>query len=122
MYRGETDVPKSERSRRVLPLGHLDGALRRHCPLNSKLDDYVFEKGGVPLGWHSFRRQNPPLIQEEGATAIEAQAQAGHSRPVMTSEYAVVGLDRREMAVRRAQQRLFGGLLDEEARPLPMRA
>lgn len=146
MYRGESDVPKSERSRRVLPIGHLDGALRRHRPLNCKLDDYVFQKDGRPLddrdlprqeirpaaerlgfyftgfGRHSFRRQNLTLIQEEGAAAIEAQAQAGHSRPVMTSEYTVVGLDRREAAVRRVQERLFGGLLEEEERPLQMRA
>jgi integrase len=145
-YRGDTDVPKSERSRRVLPLGRLDAALRKHRPLTWKLDDYVFQRNGEPLddrdllrqqirpaaerlgfyftgfGWHSFRRQNLTLIQEEGATAIEAQAQAGHSRPVMTSEYTVVGLDRREAAVRRVQERLFGGLLDEEERPLQMRA
>ena len=145
-YRGDTDVPKSERSRRVLPLARLDVPLRKHRPLAWKLDDYVFQRNGEPLddrdllrqqirpaaerlgfyftgfGWHSFRRQNLTLIQEEGATAIEAQAQAGHSRPVMTSEYTVVGLDRREAAVRRVQERLFGGLLDDEERPLQMRA
>lgn len=145
-YRGDTDVPKSERSRRVLPLGRLDAALRKHRPLAWKLDDYVFQRNGEPLddrdllrqqirpaaerlgfyftgfGWHAFRRQNLTLIQEEGATAIEAQAQAGHSRPAMTSEYTVVGLDRREMAVRRVQRRLFGGLLEEQERPLEMRA
>ena len=146
MYRGETDVPKSERSRRVLPLGHLDGALRKHRPLECSLDTYVFQKDGKPLddrdllrqqirpaaerlgfyftgfGWHSFRRQNLTLIQEEGATAIEAQAQAGHSRPAMTSEYTVVGLDRRETAVRRVQRRLFAGVLEEHERPLQVRA
>ena len=39
------------------------------------------------FGWHSFRRQNLTLIQEEGASAFEAMAQAGHSRPTITSEY-----------------------------------
>jgi len=140
-YRGDTDVPKSEHSRRVLPLGRLDGLLRKHRPLAWKPDRYVFQRNGEPLddrdllrqqirpaaerlgfyftgfGWHSFRRQNLTLIQGEGATAIEAQAQAGHSRPVMTSEYTVVGLDRREAAVRRVQERLFGGLIEEEERP-----
>jgi hypothetical protein len=48
------------------------------------------------------------LIQEEGATVFEAQAQAGHSRPAMTSEYTIVGLERREQAVRRLQERLLG--------------
>jgi hypothetical protein len=34
-------------------------------------------------------------------------AQAGHSRLVMTGEYTIVGLKRREKAVRKLQQRLF---------------
>jgi hypothetical protein len=37
------------------------------------------------FGGHSFRRQNITVIQEEGATAFEAMAQAGHSRPAMTA-------------------------------------
>ena len=40
--------------------------------------------------------------------AFEAQAQAGHSRPGMTSDYTIVGLERREQAVRRVQERLLG--------------
>ena len=131
-YRGDTDEPKSERSRRPLPLGYLTEALRRRKPSNASPADYVFHKDGEPLddrailrdyirpaaqqlgfyfdgfGWHSFRRQNLTLIQEEGATAFEAQAQGGHSRPTMTSEYTIVGLERREQAVRRVQQRLLG--------------
>ena len=131
-YRGDTDEPKSERSKRSLPLGCLTGVLRQHKPPNASPDDYVFHKDGEPLddrailrdcirpaaqqlgfhfegfGWHSFRRQNLTLIQEEGATAFEAQAQAGHSRPMMTSEYTIVGLKRREQAVRRVQERLLG--------------
>jgi hypothetical protein len=43
-------------------------------------------------GWHSFRRQNITVLQEEGATAFEAMTQAGHSRPAMTGEYTIVGL------------------------------
>jgi hypothetical protein len=61
------------------------------------------------LGWHSFRRQNITVMQEEGATAFEAIAQAGHSRPSMTDEYTIVGLGRREQAVRRLQERLHLG-------------
>ena len=41
------------------------------------------------------------------ATPFEAQAQAGHSKPVMTSAYTLVGLDRREKAVRKVQLRLL---------------
>jgi hypothetical protein len=59
------------------------------------------------FGWHSFRRQNLTVIQEVGATPFEAMAQAGHSRPLMTSEYTVIGLDRRADAVRRLQDRIF---------------
>ena len=131
-YRGDTDEPKSDRSKRVLPLGYLTETFRQHRPADATADDYVFQKDGEPLddrailrdhirpaakrlgfyfegfGWHSFRRQNLTLIQEEGATVFEAQAQAGHSRPLMTSEYTIVGLDRREQAVRRVQERLLG--------------
>jgi hypothetical protein len=60
------------------------------------------------FGWHSFRRQTLTLMQEEGATLFEAMAQAGHSRPTMTSEYTVIGIDRQELAIRRLQNRLFG--------------
>jgi integrase len=67
------------------------------------------------FGWHTFRRQNVTLMQEEGATVFEAQAQAGHSKPAMTWEYTVVGLDRREKAVLRVQQRLFGQAESAEA-------
>jgi integrase len=131
-YRGDTDEPKSDRSRRVLPLGYLADAYHRRKPLNSSPDAYVFERDGEPLddrellrnvirpaaerlgiyfpgfGWHTFRRQNLTLIQEEGATSFEAQEQAGHSRPSMTSEYTIVGFARRERAVRRVQERLLG--------------
>jgi integrase len=131
-YRGDTDEPKSDRSRRVLPLGYLANAYRGRRPLNVSLDAYVFERDGEPLddrellrdvirpaaerlgiyfpgfGWHTFRRQNLTLIQEEGATSFEAQEQAGHSRPSMTSEYTIVGFARRERAVRRVQERLLG--------------
>jgi hypothetical protein len=48
------------------------------------------------------------LVQEEGATPFEAAAQAGQSRLSMTGEYTIVGLERREAAVRRLQRRLFG--------------
>ena len=134
-YRGDTDEPKSEHSKRALPLGHLTEAYRRHKPAGATPDRYVFEKDGGPmddrtilrrfirpaakqlgiyfpgLGWHSLRRQNLTLIQEEGATAFEAMAQAGHSRPSMTSEYTIVGLERRERAVRRVQERLSGNCI-----------
>ena len=72
-------------------------------PAAERLDLY-FEG----FGWHSFRRQNITLMQEEGATTFEAMEQAGHTRSTMTSHYTVVALTRREQAVRRVQERLFG--------------
>ena len=130
-YRGDTDEPKSERSQRVLSLGLLLEDYRGWKPASAGPHDYVFHRGGQPMddrqllrdelrpvaqrlgmhfpgfGWHTFRRQNITLLQEEGATPFEAQAQAGHSKPVMTSAYTLIGLDRREKAVRRVQLRLL---------------
>ena len=124
-YRGDSGEPKSKRAERVLPLGILAERYRQHRPKNPKPEQYVFEDGGEPMddrailrnlirpaakrlgfyfqgfGWHSFRRQNITLLQEEGATTFEAMAQAGHSRPTMTGEYTIVGFERREQAVRR---------------------
>ena len=138
-YRGDTDEPKTDKSKRPLPLGYLAKEFRE---LRSQAEaerqklgghEYVFHKeDGKPLddrdvlrdiirpaaerlglyfegfGWHSFRRQNITLMQEEGATTFEAMEQAGHTRSTMTSHYTVVALTRREQAVRRVQERLFG--------------
>jgi integrase len=129
-YRGDTDIPKTEGSKRVLPLGHLVTEYRALKEPGVLGTEYVFARNGDPMddramlrnyirpaakklsfyfegfGWHSFRRQNITLMQEEGATSFEAQAQAGHARPAMTSEYTIVGLGRREEAVLRLQKRL----------------
>jgi integrase len=129
-YRGDTDAPKTEGSKRELPLGKLGEALRKHQPADWQPDGYIFTRDGGPMddrailrdtirpaakqlgiyfegfGWHSFRRQNLTLLQEEGATTFEAMAQAGHSRPQMTGEYTIVDLKRRNEAVVRVQERL----------------
>ena len=77
--------------------------LRRYLrPAAKRLGIYF-----LGFGWHTFRRQNLTVIQEEGANPFEAMAQAGHSRLVMTGEYTIVGFKRREKAVRKLQQRLF---------------
>jgi integrase len=136
-YRGDTDEPKTDGSKRQLPLGALVEPLRQHRPTDFNPEGYVFNRDGAPLddrgilrsvirpaakrlgfyfegfGWHSFRRQNLTLLQEEGATTFEAMAQAGHSRPAMTSEYTVVDLGRRASAVLRVQERLnVSGLIN----------
>jgi len=129
-YRGDCDVTKSEKSIRDVPLGYLVHELRALRPAGAGDDDFVFDRGdGKPyddrdlaarflrptaralgfyfegFGWHSFRRQNVTKLQEVGASAIEAQHQLGHSRPVMTSEYTVVQRERQEELVRRVQER-----------------
>jgi integrase len=131
-YRGDTGEPKSENSKRVLSLGKLTRLYEQFRAAAAGEDTLVFNLHGQPLddrsilrgiirpaakrlgfhfegfGWHSFRRQNLTVIQEVGATPFEAMAQAGHSRPTMTSEYTVIGLDRREQAVVRLQERILG--------------
>lgn len=82
--------------------------LREVIRLITKRHGFYFEG----LGWHSFRRQNLTVIQEEGAMAFEAMAQAGHSRPLMTSEYTVVVPERRVAAVRRLQERVLGDVVN----------
>lgn len=133
-YRGDTGEPKTEKSRRVLPLGYLvEDYKALKAATSASGDRLVFEDDGRPLddrgllrnvirpaakrlgfyfegfGWHSFRRQNITGMQEVGATTFEAMAQAGHSRASMTEEYTVVGFARREQAVRRLQERLHLG-------------
>ena len=85
------------------------GILRRVIRPAVKRLGFYFEG----FGWHSFRRQNLTLLQEERATTFEAMAQAGHSRPAMTSEYTVVDLGRLASAVLRVQERLnVSGLIN----------
>ncbi len=131
-YRGHTAEPKTEGSKRDVPLGMLVAvfhALRASAP---DLNGYVFQRNGKPLddrailrgsirptakrlgfyfegfGWHSFRRQNLTLMQEEGATPFATMARAGHRQTSMMREYTVIGVARREGAVTKVQERLFG--------------
>jgi integrase len=130
-YRGDTDVPKSLSSERGLSLGTLDEAFRRLRPLDAKPEDYVFGEGGEPLddreilknyirpaaerlgfyflgfGWHSYRRQNITRIQEEGASPVDAQVQAGHKNLDMTWEYTIITERKRARAVKRLQKKLL---------------
>lgn len=61
----------------------MDSAILRNCirPAAKRLGIYLERFGG-----HTFRRQNLTLMQEEGATALEARVQAGHTKPSMTWE------------------------------------
>lgn len=110
---------------------------RRLKPADARPEGFVFDRQGKSLddwellrnvfrpaadrlgigfpgfGWHTFRCMHLTLIQEEGAATFEAMVQAGHSRPSMTGEYTIIGMERREAAVRRLQRRLL--LREEQA-------
>ena len=129
-YRGDLDVVKSERSNRDLPLGYLVDELKRLAESRGPApDDFVFDRGdGQPhddrellkiirqaarelgfyfegLGFHSFRRSNITRIQSTaGASAIEAQLHAGHSRVSMTGEYTQIEPERHQELVRKMQE------------------
>ena len=132
-YRGDMDIPKSERSKRIEALGILTAEFQL-LSVGHKPDDCVFQRAdgsGEPLwdsgilkalkkaaeavecnfpgfGMHSFRRANFTRLQEEGASSIEAQKIGGHSTAVMTAEYTLVQDDRRDELVRRLQNRMRG--------------
>ncbi len=125
--RGDWDVPKSEKGRRVLPLGSLTP---KYAERRRGGDDLVFHENGEPLrddmllanvlsrkmvklgikfpgfGWHTFRRAHLTWLRDEGATVLETMEQAGHSRPDVTSLYVVDDLRRREALVRSIQTRM----------------
>ena len=61
------------------------------------------------LGFHSFRRSNITRIQNTaGASAIEAQLHAGHSRVSMTGEYTQIEPERHQELVRKMQESALG--------------
>ena len=129
-YRGDQDVTKSEKSVRDVPLGYLIDDLRLLKAAGVSDESFVFDRGdGKPyddrgllqhfirpaakalgfyfegFGFHSFRRENNTKMQEEGASAIEAQRHLGHSRPEMTAEYTILQKQRHEDLVKRVQGR-----------------
>jgi len=130
-YRGDTDVPKSLSSERGLSLGILGEAYRRLKLPDARPEDYVFEERGEPLddreilknyirpaakrlgfyfigfGWHSFRRQRITRIQEEGASTVDAQVDAGHGSTEMTRVYTIITEKKRVRAVKRLQKKLL---------------
>jgi integrase len=133
-YRGDQDVTKSEKSIRDVPLGYLLEDFRRLKPKGVSGEGYVFDRGdGKPyddrgllqhfirpaakrlgfyfegFGFHSFRRENNTKMQEEGASATEAQRHLGHSRTEMTAEYTILQRTRHENLVKRVQERWLEG-------------
>jgi integrase len=138
-YRSELAEPRTDGSKRTLPLGILRDELRQIRPSDAHDHDFVFQRDaklfndrailrdcirpaakrlGIyfdGFGWHTLRRENLTLLQEEAATVFEAQAQTGHSKSAMTGQYTLVDMDRREQVVLQVQRRLFGPARSSEA-------
>jgi len=143
-WRGDIDVPKTERSKRTLTLGSLGGRVRTWIESLDALspDAWVFPQpnparpmwdSGVRaalkaaakqencdfpgFGLHSLRRANITWRQEVGGSSIEASKIAGHASTKMTEEYTVVQLNRQEELTRRIQAKLVaaGGFEEPDA-------
>ncbi len=139
-YRGDLDGTKTPNSVRDLTLGILVDDYRKLAQ-GLKPDAYLFTRNdgsGKPIwdstvreelkaaaraagcdflgfGMHSFRRANITWRQEEGATSIEAQKIAGHSKATTTMVYTQVQLDRQRETTLRIQNRLFRTANDANA-------
>ena len=131
-YRGDDDLPKSEKSIRKLPLGDLLGEMTDHArkrdlsgesyvfgyadgsPYDDRnLNQHFLRKIAKAKGWyfqgfgfHSLRRGAITGAQEDGASTAEAQLIAGHSKPSMTAEYTVLQDRRKQEIVEKRQRRL----------------
>ena len=128
-YRGQLDSPKTESSRRTLPLprqlaeallrlrnsgdgqGELVFRSSKGTPLNDTnlLHRHLKPAGqqlGLPwLSWHVLRRTHATLFQTVGGSLREAQAQLGHSRMATTLEIYTV-------PIAETQQRVIQKLAD----------
>lgn len=132
-WRGDIDVPKTDKSKRILALGGL--APRYKAWIESlkhqDRDAWVFPQendhtqprwdSGVRqalkraaaaleldfpgFGPHSLRRANITWRQQVGASSIEASRIAGHSKTKMTDDYTFVPLKRQEELTRRIQEK-----------------
>ena len=114
-YRGQMDTPKTQASRRIIPLprqlaeallrfgkGAAGGGLVFHSSRGTPLGDTNLlhrqlkpagKRLGMPwLSWHALRRTHATLFQAVGGTLREAQAQLGHSRMATTLEIYTVPL------------------------------
>jgi integrase len=132
-WRGDIDVPKTDKSKRTLVIGGLTaryrewiGKLKHQGP-----DAWVFPQQDDPtkprwdsgvrqtlkraalaegcdfpgFGPHSLRRANITWRQEVGGSSIEASKIAGHANTKITEAYTVVQLKRQEELTRRIQDK-----------------
>jgi integrase len=132
-WRGDIDVPKTEKSKRTLALGGLVGRYRDWIAKlpNKGPDAFVFPNEADPsqprwdsgvrqalkraakaegldfagFGPHSLRRANITWRQEVGGSSIEASKIAGHANTRITEEYTIVQMRRQEELTRRIQDK-----------------
>lgn len=122
-FRGDVDIPKSAKSRRVIYVGEVVDVLLGICqgaaddafvfaqadgtiPDDRALQSYVFRPAAEAIGiyykgfgMHAFRRASITWRQELGAHPIEAMRAAGHARPSTTELYTLTDRTReREIA------------------------
>jgi integrase len=105
-WHGDIDVVKSEAGRREIPLGplltlRLKARAKPSGPVCRMTEKEMREKHLVPaakrlglyfkgFGFHSFRREVGTVLQELGASSIEAAIWLGHTRPAMTRRYTLM--------------------------------
>ncbi len=133
--RGDVGRPKSETSRRALPLGRLveDYRERVLAVQDAAPESLVFRKpDGGPyidnellanyltpilkklgfkrpgMGWHMFRRMHLTAFSQVGATDFEVMHQAGHSSLAVTKDYVLGDIVRRQAATEKVQAVLLG--------------
>lgn len=110
-YRGDMDLPKTAASLRPRWIGPLIADLRQR---QGKQDAHIFAgSDGQPIderetlrsklrpalrslgfptgtGWHCFRRLHCTLLQQAGASGLEAAKLVGHVNTSMTEHYTIV--------------------------------
>jgi integrase len=133
-YRGDLDVPKSQKAIRDVAMGDLSRLLAERHPGPQNTEEFVFsvktnrgicrddrdilqhflrpaaEKLGLyypGFGFHSFRREAVTAFAQEIGVPQTMKA-AGHSKVDMTLLYTLDDFDQQAAGIRRFQQQVLG--------------
>jgi integrase len=128
-YRGNLDPPKTKASLRPRWIGPVVSDLRER---QNAQEDYIFagcdgqplderetlrtklrpalRSLGLPVGtgWHCFRRLHYSLLQQVGASGLEAAKLVGHVSTAVTEKYTIVHPTREAELVAGVQRLLLG--------------
>jgi integrase len=137
-YRGNLDVPKSQKAVRDVPMGELSRFLAERNPGPESADDFVFTvktSRGVSrddrdilqhflrptaekldlyypgFGFHSFRREAVTALANEIGVPQTMKA-AGHSKADMTLLYTLDDFEKQAAGIRHFQQQVLGSADD----------